>query len=136
VLEPDEMLVEVALPAPPPRTGWCFLEVARRHGDYAQVGVAAKVTLDEAGKCRDARLVYLSVGDGPVEALGAAGLLAGTDGGMDVIVAASEKASRDEMDPMGDIHASSDFKRHLARVVTGRALRRAFARAKGEAQPV
>jgi aerobic carbon-monoxide dehydrogenase medium subunit len=131
LLEPDEMLVEVALPAPSPRTGWAFLEVARRHGDYAQVGVAARVTLDETGRCRDARLVYLSVGDGPVEALGAAGLLAGTDGGEEAIVAASEKAARDEMDPMGDIHATSDFKRHLARVVTGRALRRAFARAKG-----
>jgi carbon-monoxide dehydrogenase medium subunit len=131
VLEPDEMLVEVALPASPPRTGWAFLEVARRHGDYAQVGVAARVTLDEAGKCRQARLVYLSVGDGPVEAPGAAGLLAGTDGGEEAIAAASEKAARDEMDPTGDIHASSDFKRHLARVVTGRALRRAFARAKG-----
>lgn len=133
VLEPDEMLVEVALPAPPPRTGWAFLEVARRHGDYAQVGVAARVTLDDAGTCREARLVYLSVGDGPVEARGAVGLLAGTDGGDEAIAAAAEKASRDEMDPTGDIHASSDFKRHLARVVTGRALRRAFARAKGEA---
>jgi carbon-monoxide dehydrogenase medium subunit len=129
VLEPDEMLVEVALPAPPLRTGWAFLEVARRHGDYAQVGVAARVTLDDAGKCREARLVYLSVGDGPVEACGAAGLLAG--GGEEAIEAAAEKASRDEMEPTGDIHASSDFKRHLARVVTGRALRRAFARAKG-----
>jgi carbon-monoxide dehydrogenase medium subunit len=131
VLEPDEMLVEVALPAPPPRTGWAFLEVARRHGDYAQVGVAARVTLDETGSCREARLVYLSVGDGPVEAPAAAGLLAGSDGGEEAIAAAAEKASRDEMDPTGDIHASSDFKRHLARVVTGRALRRAFARAKG-----
>jgi CO/xanthine dehydrogenase FAD-binding subunit len=131
MLEPDEMLVEVALPAPPPRTGWAFLEVARRHGDYAQVGVAARVTLDEAGKCREARLVYLSVGDGPVEAHGAAALLA--EGGEEAIAAAAEKASRDEMDPTGDIHASSDFKRHLARVVTGRVLRRAFARAKGEA---
>jgi carbon-monoxide dehydrogenase medium subunit len=133
VLEPDEMLVEVALPASPPRTGWAFLEVARRHGDYAQVGVAARVTLDDAGKCREARLVYLSVGDGPVEARGAARLLAGTDGGGEAIAAAADKASRDEMDPTGDIHASSDFKRHLARVVTGRALRRAFARARGEA---
>ena len=133
VLEPDEMLVEIALPASPPRTGWAFLEVARRHGDYAQVGVAARVTLDETGKCRDARLVYLSVGDGPVEAFGAAGLLAGSDGGEEAITAAAEKASREEMEPTGDIHASSDFKRHLARVVTGRALRRAFARAKGEA---
>jgi carbon-monoxide dehydrogenase medium subunit len=136
VLEPDEMLVEVALPAPPARTGWAFLEVARRHGDYAQVGVAARVTLDDAGRCREARLVYLSVGDGPVEAHGAAGLLAGSDGGDEAIAAAADKASRDEMDPTGDIHASSDFKRHLARVVTGRALRRAFARAtpaKGDA---
>lgn len=133
VLEPDEMLVEVAFPASPPRTGWAFLEVARRHGDYAQVGVAARVTLDDAGRCREARLVYLSVGDGPVEAHGAGGLLAGTDLGDEAIAAASDKASRDEMDPTGDIHASADFKRHLARVVTGRALRRAFARAKGEA---
>jgi carbon-monoxide dehydrogenase medium subunit len=131
VMEPDEMLVEVALPAPPPRTGWAFLEVARRHGDYAQVGVAARVTLDEAGRCRKARLVYLSVGDGPVEVPGATGLLAGSDGTDGAIAAAAEKAARDEMDPTGDIHASSDFKRHLARVVTGRALRRAFARAKG-----
>lgn len=133
MLEPDEMLVEVALPASPPRTGWAFLEVARRHGDYAQVGVAARVTLDDSGKCREARLVYLSVGDGPVETTGAAGLLAGSDGGEEAIAAAADKASRDEMDPTGDIHASSDFKRHLARVITGRALRRAFARARGEA---
>lgn len=135
VLEPDEMLVEVALPPPVPRTGWAFLEVARRHGDYAQVGIAAGVTLDEAGRCREARLVYLSVGDGPVEAREAARLLAGTDLSDEAIAAAAEKASSDEMDPLGDIHASADFKRHLARVLTGRALRRASARAKGEARP-
>src|SRR5689334_13477947 len=58
-LEPDEILTEVALPATPPRTGWAFLEDARRHGDYAQVGVAAGVSLDEDGRCREARLVYL-----------------------------------------------------------------------------
>ncbi|HWN41399.1 MAG TPA: xanthine dehydrogenase family protein subunit M [Thermoanaerobaculia bacterium] len=128
-LEPDEMLVEVALPPPPPNTGWAFLEVARRHGDYAQVGIAARVTLDEGGRCREARLVYLSVGDGPVEAREAARMLAGTDLSDEAIAAASDKASRDEMDPTGDIHASADFKRHLARVLTGRALRRAGARA-------
>jgi carbon-monoxide dehydrogenase medium subunit len=132
VLEPDEMLVEVALPPPPPRTGWAFLEVARRHGDYAQVGIAARVSLDsigDGGRCREARLVYLSVGDGPVEAREAAGMLAGTDLSDEAIAAAADKASRDEMDPTGDIHASADFKRHLARVLTGRALRRALARA-------
>lgn len=135
VLEPDEMLVEVALPPPPARTGWSFLEVARRHGDYAQVGIAARVSLDEAGRCRDARLVYLSVGDGPVDAREAARMLAGTDLSDAAIAAAADRASRDEMDPTGDIHASADFKRHLARVLTGRALRRALARAKGEAPP-
>ena len=131
VLEPDEMLVEVALPPPPPNTGWAFLEVARRHGDYAQVGIAARVTLDDAGLCREARLVYLSVGDGPVEAREAARMLAGTDLSDEAIAAAAEKASRDEMDPTGDIHASADFKRHLARVLPGRALRRAIVRAGG-----
>jgi carbon-monoxide dehydrogenase medium subunit len=136
-LEPEEILTEVALPPMPARSGWAFQEVARRHGDYAQVGLAAVVALDEAGRCREARLVYLSVGDRPVEAREAARLLEGaavSGGGIDeAIAAAADKASRDEMNPTGDVHASADFKRHLARVLTGRILRRAFARAKGEA---
>lgn len=133
LLEPDEMLVEVALPASPAYSGWSFIEVARRHGDYAQVGIAAGVSLDESGRCREARLVYLSVGDGPVEAREAARLLEGSPPSEEAIAAAADKAAQGEMDPTGDIHASADFKRHLARVLTGRALRRAFARAKGEA---
>ncbi|HEV8582213.1 MAG TPA: xanthine dehydrogenase family protein subunit M [Thermoanaerobaculia bacterium] len=129
-LEPDELLVEVAIPPPPPRTGWAFMEVARRHGDYAQVGIATLVTLDEGGRCREARLVYLSVGDAPVEAREAARLLNGEEISPQVIAAAAEKASQDEMRPNGDIHATAAFKRHLARVLTGRALRRAVERAR------
>lgn len=129
-LEPDEMLTEVALPAPPPRTGWAFLEIARRHGDYAQVGVAARVSLAEDGRCREARLVFLSVGEGPVEARGAAGLLAGTDLSAEAVEAAAEKAAGDEMEPAGDIHATADYKRHLARVLTRRVLNQAAARAR------
>ncbi|HEX7180491.1 MAG TPA: xanthine dehydrogenase family protein subunit M [Thermoanaerobaculia bacterium] len=129
-LEPDEVLVEAAIPPLAPRTGWAFLEVARRHGDYAQVGVAALVTLGEDGRCREARLVYLSVGDVPVEAREAAALLAGQEISAQAIAAAAEKASRDEMDPLGDIHATAEFKRHLARVLTGRVLRRAAERAR------
>jgi CO/xanthine dehydrogenase FAD-binding subunit len=131
VLEPDEMLVEMVLPIPPPQTGWAFLEVARRHGDYAQVGIAAWISFDGRNRCQEARLVYLSVGDGPVEAREAARMLVGTDLSGTVIAAAADKASREEMDPTGDIHASADFKRHLARVLTDRALRRASARAGG-----
>ena len=70
-LEPDELLIETALPPMPPRSGWSFQEIARRHGDYALVGVAAVVTLDDKDQCQEARLVFLSVGDGPMEAGGA-----------------------------------------------------------------
>ena len=129
-LEPDELLVEIALPPMPPRTGWSFQEIARRHGDYATVGVAALVTLGEDGVCREARLVYLSAGDTPKEARGAAALLAGSDLGPAAVTAAAEKASRDELSPFSDVHATALFKRHLARVLTGRALRSAAERAR------
>jgi CO/xanthine dehydrogenase FAD-binding subunit len=129
-LEPDELLTEIALPPMPARTGWSFQEIARRHGDYAMVGVAALVTLGEDGRCREARLVFLSVGDRPVEARGAAALLAGTDLGPDAIAAAADRASQEEMNPRTDVHATTEFKRHLARVLTGRALRTAAERAR------
>ena len=64
-LQPDEILAEIVVPPPPPRTGWAFQEVARRHGDYALVGAAATVTLAADGRCSAARLIYFSVGDGP-----------------------------------------------------------------------
>jgi carbon-monoxide dehydrogenase medium subunit len=131
-LEPDEMLVEAAIPPSPARTGWAFLEVARRHGDYAQVGVAARVTLDDSGRCREARLVYLSVGDAPVVAREAARLLEGEELSPQSIAAAAEKAAGDEMDPLGDIHATPEFKRHLARVLTRRVLRKAGERARSD----
>ena len=76
-LEPDELLAEVVWPALPPGSGWAFEEEARRHGDYAMVGVAAVVTLDAGGVCSDARLVYLSVADGPFPATAAAAVLVG-----------------------------------------------------------
>ena len=132
-LEPDEVLAEVEIPPLLPRTGWAFMEVARRHGDYAQVGIAALVTLDEAGRCAASRLVYLSVGDAPVETQGAARALAGEVLSPEAIRAAAEAAG-EEIDPTGDIHASADFKRHLARVLARRALATAAERARGGAR--
>jgi aerobic carbon-monoxide dehydrogenase medium subunit len=131
LLEPDEVLVEVTFPPLPPRTGWAFLEVSRRHGDYAQVGVAALLTLDQAGRCAAARLVYLSVGPGPVEARGAAGLLVGEAPSPAAFRAAAEHAASTEISPSDDVHATAAFKRHLTRVLTARALDRALARAAG-----
>ncbi len=131
-IEPGELLVEIELPPPPERTGWAFQEVARRHGDYAHAGVAARVTLDGAGRCASARLVYLSAGDGPTEAAEAAGSLVGAHLGEATFDAAARFAAEREIEPTDDIHASASFKRHLAAVLTRRALAEATRLARAE----
>ncbi len=128
-LEPDELLIEIALPPMSPRSGWAFAETARRHGDFALAGVAALVTLDAAGNCADARLAFLSVGDGAVLAQNAANALRGQKPTAETIAAAAEIAAAQDIDPTGDIHASADFRRHLTKVLTRRALEQAFERA-------
>ena len=128
-LAPDELLVEIALPSARPRAGFAFLEAARRHGDYAMAGVAAAIELDERGDCRAARLVYLSVGEGPVEGREAEAALAGSPLSGARLDEAARLAAERDVAPLGDIHASAAFKRHLVGVLTGRALRLALARA-------
>jgi carbon-monoxide dehydrogenase medium subunit len=128
-LQADEILVEVVLPPMPSHTGWSFLEVSRRKGDYAMMGVAVWVTLEDAGLCKDARLVFINAGDGPIEAVQAARLIEGEKYSDAIITAAAEVASGDEIDPFGSVHASVDFQRHLAKVLTQRALKQAFERA-------
>jgi len=130
-LRPDEMLVEIELPSPPARTGWSFLEVAPRAGDYALMGVAALVSLDEDGACQGAKLVYLNAGDGPVEAGEAARLLSGQALSAEQIDAAAAAASGQEINPFGNVHASAEFQRHLANVLTKKALKVAAQRAGG-----
>lgn len=129
VLEPQELLVEISLPPLPPRSGWSFQELARRHGDYALVGAAAVVALDERGRCREARLVFLSVGEKPVQAYRAVSLLEGEMPTSDLIVSAARTAARHDIDPGSDIHASADYRRHLGEVLARRTLMRAFDRA-------
>lgn len=120
-LAPDEVITEVAIPAPAPRTGWAFAEVARRRGDYALAGVAVGLTLDERGGCRQARMVFLNAGDGPRLATEAGAMLAGQPAGAKAFDAAAEQAAA-EIDPPGNLHASPEFQRHLARVLSRRAL--------------
>ncbi|MDY7079954.1 MAG: xanthine dehydrogenase family protein subunit M, partial [Chloroflexota bacterium] len=105
-LDVGELLVEVELPPMPERSGWSFHEITRRHHDFAMAGVAALVTLDDEKKCQQAKLVLLSVGDGPVEALQAAEALKGQHPGPEIIQAAAEIAANDDIDPTSDIHAS------------------------------
>lgn len=127
-IQPDELLVEIAFPPWPARTGWSFREVARRHGDFALAGVAATVMLDTQGRCQAARLVYISVGERPINAAGAAQLLLGNELTDESVSAAAEHAAAVEIDPSGNIHASAAYQRHLVRVLTRQALREAGAR--------
>lgn len=129
-LAEDELLCELRLPPSPERTGWAFREVSRRHGDYAHAGVAARVTLTPGGEVETAKLVYLSVGEVPLVAEAACGLLAGEQPTSELFAEAASKAATDEIDPSDDIHATAAFKRHLAEVMTRRALVSALERAR------
>src|SRR5574341_1941588 len=99
VLEPDELLVEVALPSMPPQSGWSLMEVARRPHDFALVGVATGVSLDEDGHCTQARIVFISAGDSPMVAHQAAETLKGQAPTNELIQAAAEIAASEEIDP-------------------------------------
>lgn len=128
-LEPEELLAEIKVPGLPSRSGWAFREIARRHGDYALVGVAAMVILDDKAQCQQARIVLLSVGNGPVEAEEAEQILKGEKPKTEVIRTAAETAAAKDIDPPADMHASVEYRRHLAKVLTEQALTEAFERA-------
>ena len=129
LMEPEELFVEGVFPPLPPRTGWALQEVTRRPHDFALVGVSVVVTLDGNNRCQSGRIVFLSVSDRPVEAYKAAEVLINNSPTSEVIRNASEVAAMEDVDPGNDIHASADFRRHLVRVLTGRALTLAFERA-------
>ncbi|MBV6392540.1 MAG: 6-hydroxypseudooxynicotine dehydrogenase complex subunit alpha [Anaerolineales bacterium] len=131
-LEPDELLAEAEIPAMPPRSGWSLMETARRPHDFALMGVAAVVALDEQGRCADARIVFLSAGEKPMSAQKAAEALRGQSPSAEAIRAAAESAAANEIDPADDIHGTAKFRRHLANVLCRRALEQAFQRAAGE----
>lgn len=127
-LTSDELLTEIELPVLPPRSGTSFIEVARRRGDYAMMGVACRVTLDAHGACTEARLAYCNAGETPVAAPKAAQSLKGLKIDEGNARAAGE-AAKGEINPFGNVHASADYQRHLAGVLTRRALLAAAERA-------
>lgn len=130
-LKPEELLVEVRFPPPQPWTGHAWMEIARRHGDFALVGVAAVLTLREDGTCSAARLVYTGVESVPFDAREVAELLVGEQPTEESFATAAERAATSS-EPGSDVHASAEYRRHLVRVLTRRALGKALERAKGE----
>jgi carbon-monoxide dehydrogenase medium subunit len=123
----DELLVEVRVPEGPPGAGWAFQEVARRHGDFALVGVAAMVTLNGGGSVDEARVCLMGVADRPVRATKAEASLSGAQPTTYAFAAAAEEAVRD-LEPASDIHGSAEYRVHLARVTVRRALESAASR--------
>ena len=126
-LEPDELLVEVRLPAHD-RAGSAFVEVARRRGDYALVGVAAVVEVAE-GRIARARLAFTGVGAGPVRIGELEQAVVGKPADEETLTEAGRIASA-RLDPETDIHASAEYRREVAGVLTERALRLAVERAR------
>jgi carbon-monoxide dehydrogenase medium subunit len=120
---PDELLVEVRFPAAVPGTGVSFTEVARRHGDFAMVGLAASLVLS-GGVISDARLAFAGVSDVPVRAGAAEDLLAGQRPSAELFDEAARRATED-LDPPADLHGSSDYRKRVAAAVVRRGLRAA-----------
>jgi CO/xanthine dehydrogenase FAD-binding subunit len=127
-LAADELLIEVRLPAMPAGCGYAFEEFARRHGDFAIIGIAAMIVRDGAGarqrgwrrpaparcRCACARPRQFSSATGLANA---------------AIQAAAARAA-ELVTPDGDVHATSEYRRHLTGVLTARALKRAVERAR------
>jgi carbon-monoxide dehydrogenase medium subunit len=127
-IQPDELLVETRWPALPNGTGWAYLEVSRRHGDFAMVGVASTIRLQANGTIGEARLAYTGASATPVRAHEAERELRGQPASDATFRAAAELAAR-ALDPQSDVHASAAYRRHVARVLTQRALTAAITRA-------
>ncbi len=126
-LEPDELLTEARIPAQPPDAGWAFTEVARRHGDFALVGVAVLVRCDADRRCTEARFAFTGVGAGPVRVLDAEAALAGKRI-TDTAAAEVGRVVEGALDPEDDIHASAEYRRQVAGVLVARALMEAAGR--------
>jgi carbon-monoxide dehydrogenase medium subunit len=125
-VRPGELAVEAWFPAFGPGTGTAFVEVARRHGDYAVCGVAAAVTVDGDRRATHARVSYISMGPTPV--LVEVPLPDG-DVSSEAGWAAAADAAVARLDPEADIHATAAYRGHLARVLTRRTLAQAGAAA-------
>ena len=125
---PDELLVEVRFQAARPGTGISFQEVARRHGDFAMVGLAASVTLSD-GTISDARLALAGLADVPVRAAAAEDLLVGERPSAELFDEAARLAT-DGVDPPSDVHGSSDYRKTVAAALVRRGLRAAAGNAR------
>jgi carbon-monoxide dehydrogenase medium subunit len=127
-LEQNEILTEIRVPIPPPRSGGAYTKLERKVGDYATAAVAAQITLDEQGVCRYAGVGLTAVDSVPVKATRAEAALLGQTLTDDAIRAAALIAS-EECDPTADLRGPVEYKRAMVRELVKRALTKARERA-------
>jgi CO/xanthine dehydrogenase FAD-binding subunit len=125
-LEPEEMVTEIEVPPVPERTGWAFTEYSRRHGDFALGGAAALVTMQD-GACRRARIALLAAADTPLRAEAAERALEGGPVTEESAAEAARLAVAD-INPTGDIHGGTEYRRQLIEGMVRRAIARAVER--------
>jgi carbon-monoxide dehydrogenase medium subunit len=129
-LRPGEILVEIRIPAPPPRNGGAYVKLERKVGDFATAAAAAQLTIGADGKVARAGIALTSAGPTPIKATAAEQFLLGKlpDG---AAIAQASKLASDAASPSADRRGSVEYKREMARVLTARALAKAIARAGG-----
>lgn len=127
VLEPDELVTAVTLPAPPADARYAYLKYAIRPLDFAILGVAVRLVTDSGGRCRQVRIGLNGAADHPLRATGAEQVLEGSAAGAAELAAAADAAA-DQSNPLDEIFESSAYRREMVRVYVRRALERALER--------
>ncbi len=130
-IEMDEIVVGVRLPLWPQGHGYAFVEFARRHGDFAVASAAALLTVGSDGKIARASLTIGGVATAPVRMTAIEQALVGETGSEDRFRELCEACR--EIDAIGDVYASTEYRQHLATVMSRRALVKAYGRATGKA---
>ena len=119
-LRPDELLTAVRFPAWSPNSTGAVVEVSRRHGDYAMVGLACRIDV-EGGVVADAALAFFGVGSTPIRCGPAEAALIDRAPGQEAFAAAATAAA-ESLDPTADVHASANYRKHVAGVLTRKGL--------------
>ena len=130
-LAPNEILTEIRIPAPPPKSGGAYVKLKRKTGDFAVAAAAVQLTLNAKGAIERAGIALTNAGLTPVEAADAAKYLAGKLPD-DKTIAEAAKMAAAKSSPSADVRGSVEYKKEMARVLTARALRKAVQRAGGK----
>jgi carbon-monoxide dehydrogenase medium subunit len=127
----NELLTEIRVQIPRPRSGGAYMKLERKAGDFATVGVAAQLTIDQKNVCKYIGIGLTAVGPVNLRAKKAEAILLGRSVTADRIEKAAQAAKEDAQPAADPLRGSVDYKTEMTWVFTKRALAQAFARAKG-----